>query len=361
MNPPVVAVVGAGIAGLGAAQILSRAGLRVDIFEKSQSLGGRIASRQIEGCIIDHGAQYIKPSSSPLETLMLERLPTDDLAQISLPVQIYTEDGQILPPEAEAESELKYSYHNGLTMLPKLLFSSLPAELVTLHFDTEAKMAAETEEGVSLYGDSGQELIKADAAALTMPVPQAADLLVESGLQMRSLRETLDRVRSLRDVEYNSCLSVVLGYPPNIPTPPYYALLAQNRSSHLLWLAFEQCKSPLRAPKGESILIAQLGPLYSRWCFAEEEPMVVGRTINELHLLFGETYDSPVWSHVTRWKYSQPRGMVSFSEANPHDMLSSIWVSGDGTRPDSGRIHQAYSAGLEAAQAILQRLDWKSE
>jgi predicted NAD/FAD-dependent oxidoreductase len=41
-----VAIIGAGMAGLSCARRLLAAGVRVDVFEKSRSTGGRLATRR---------------------------------------------------------------------------------------------------------------------------------------------------------------------------------------------------------------------------------------------------------------------------------------------------------------------------
>ena len=57
-----VVIIGAGLAGLRCAQILSNAGLNVVIVEKSDRVGGRLSSFAINGFIIDEGFQLINPS-----------------------------------------------------------------------------------------------------------------------------------------------------------------------------------------------------------------------------------------------------------------------------------------------------------
>ena len=53
-----VTVVGAGMAGLACARTLAAAGLSVRVYEREQSVGGRIASRADENGAFDFGAQY---------------------------------------------------------------------------------------------------------------------------------------------------------------------------------------------------------------------------------------------------------------------------------------------------------------
>ena len=104
---------------------------------------------------------------------------------------------------------------------------------------------------------------------------------------------------------YQSCLTVLLGYTAPAPLPPAYALLAADRTCPLLWLAFEQTKGPSRAPHDEAILIAQLGPEISHDLYAAPDTDVLNVTLHELKTLFGDTYATPAWQQVKRWRYSQ--------------------------------------------------------
>lgn len=54
-----VAVIGGGIAGLGAAYTLKRAGVDVTVFESAPEAGGRIRSQQWGGAWVDRGAEFI--------------------------------------------------------------------------------------------------------------------------------------------------------------------------------------------------------------------------------------------------------------------------------------------------------------
>ncbi|HEY7771960.1 MAG TPA: FAD-dependent oxidoreductase [Marinagarivorans sp.] len=53
-----IAVIGAGVAGLTLARECKRRGARVQVFEKSRSVGGRLANRRLSWATVNMGAQY---------------------------------------------------------------------------------------------------------------------------------------------------------------------------------------------------------------------------------------------------------------------------------------------------------------
>ncbi len=59
-----VAVIGAGLAGLAAAEELARAGADLDVFEARDRVGGRVWSSRFGDDTIEHGAEFILPGST---------------------------------------------------------------------------------------------------------------------------------------------------------------------------------------------------------------------------------------------------------------------------------------------------------
>ncbi len=346
-----VAIVGAGMAGLAAARRLTAAGRRVVILEKSPGVGGRVATRRVDGCIVDHGAQVIKPDGSPLADVMFHELPTADLVEVLAPVRIVGPDAEILPVDPHYTAQRAFTYRDGMTTLPKLLVEALPADLFTLKLRTRIGTIEEDRDGFLLRDEQGTELLRAESVVLTPPAPQAADLLAASRLQNTALTRT--RIDALRSVPYHSCLTVLLGYTsPALPAPAY-ALLAADRTQPLLWLAFEQTKGSSRVPPGSAVLVAQLGPQVSQEFYGAPEEEVFDLTLRELRTLFGDAYACPEWRQLKRWRYSHPRGMADFATVNPSPTASRLVVCGDALRPENGRVYQAYSSGLAAADLLL--------
>ncbi len=61
-EPTDVLIVGAGLAGLRASQLIREAGLSVRLIESADAVGGRVRSHTIDGFIVDEGFQLINPS-----------------------------------------------------------------------------------------------------------------------------------------------------------------------------------------------------------------------------------------------------------------------------------------------------------
>jgi monoamine oxidase len=67
---PAAVVVGAGLAGLAAADELDRAGCDVTVLEARDRVGGRVHSRRLEnGAVVEMGAEFILPGSTVTEEL----------------------------------------------------------------------------------------------------------------------------------------------------------------------------------------------------------------------------------------------------------------------------------------------------
>jgi phytoene dehydrogenase-like protein len=65
-----VLVIGAGLAGLAAAQELTRAGLQALVLEREEEPGGRARSEEWEGCTIELGASFVTPAYRRLRRLI---------------------------------------------------------------------------------------------------------------------------------------------------------------------------------------------------------------------------------------------------------------------------------------------------
>ena len=164
-----VAVIGAGMAGLACAGALHRAGATVTLFDKSRRVGGRLATRRVDGLLFDHGAQYATARDPAFAETM----------------QAMAAAGQAAPWPAAGEG--RWCGVPGMSALAGHMeqegIGTLHAgrHVAFLHRDGEGwrvrhRDAADTRPG--LVSDAGGELAGPfDRVAVALPAPQAAGLL----------------------------------------------------------------------------------------------------------------------------------------------------------------------------------------
>ena len=61
MKQPSILILGAGLAGLSAAETLSDAGLGAVLLEAKSEVGGRTYSERLDGAVIERGAEFYHP------------------------------------------------------------------------------------------------------------------------------------------------------------------------------------------------------------------------------------------------------------------------------------------------------------
>src|SRR6266581_9116957 len=167
-----IAIIGAGSSGLAAAHILQDAGHTVTLFEEHTEVGGRAATRQRQGFIYDHGAQYIKGGSPISTSLITERFYVNDLIDIAKPVWIFDQHGHIAQGDPAQNADPKWNYRSGLHTFAKCMAEGLHISLQTL-----ITRFQQTTTGWHLSNISGQSLGTFARLLVTLPAPQAINLI----------------------------------------------------------------------------------------------------------------------------------------------------------------------------------------
>lgn len=320
-----IGIIGAGISGLAAGRVLKASGHEPVIFEKSRGVGGRCATRRIEGYTFDHGATSIAPRGRALEQVMLEELPTQDLVRIELP--IFTHSAlRVAAGDVNRGKAPRFVYRQGISQLAKLLASGLDVRL------------QHQVENIHKEGDGYQICDESfDALIATPPIPQTTALLWQ-----------LNEKRPTANVSYRSCISVMLGYARPLPSS-YHAIIDVEQRHPLAWLSVESSKCPGRAPEGHTALVLQFSSGYSLEHYAADDAFLISTAISFVSRLYGSEWHEPEVRDVKRWKYSQPEGFAAMDSVNRSG--DRLILAGDGFM--GPRIEEAYESGVVAARQIL--------
>jgi predicted NAD/FAD-dependent oxidoreductase len=338
-----IAVVGAGVAGVGVADACRDTPTEVTLFDKARGISGRAATRRKHGCRYDHGANYIKPGEDTWVDGLLGELGSDGLADIELPVWTHDADGAIA--EGRGDEGRKWTYERGITQFAKRVRARSGA---TVHTETRIEsIAREATDRWSLTDTDGESYGPFDAVVLTPPAPQTAELLAATDWE----DERLDRLHvAVDDVAFRTIRTVLLHYPFELDRP-WYALVNPDREHPVGWLSREECK-PGHVPDGESLLVVQMAPDWSVEHY--DEPLdsasdAVASLVADL--LDDDRLVDPDWVDDQGWRYALPDSSIDAEDARCAEDAG-LYVAGDWVAGE-GRVHLAFENGRTVGGRVI--------
>ncbi|MBD2386372.1 NAD(P)/FAD-dependent oxidoreductase [Cylindrospermum sp. FACHB-282] len=288
-----IAVIGAGMAGLVCAQQLSLAGYSVVVVEKSRGLGGRVATRRLQGTVADHGTCYLKPKGELLQRFV-ELLEKRQIIEVwTDKVEQFNSDSRL----TTQNSALCYVAPEGMSAIAKFLAQGLDILL-----NQRAIAINPTPENTwRLTLESSNAEITAKAVVVAIPAPQALALLAP-------LSETIldaEFLDNLGSVEFSPSISVMAGYPPTSqPFPNWKALTFVNHAD-LAWIGLDSSKRP--HPQ-QPHFVLQSSANFAQLHLETQDLQPIGKYMLQkaaealsLPWLF-----NPDWLQVHRWRYAFP-------------------------------------------------------
>ena len=307
-----VVVVGAGIAGLCAADRLAAAGRQVLVLDKARGVGGRMATRRVGAAVCDHGAQFFTVRGEDFGGLVAA---AGDSAAVTTWCEGFVQaaaDGSLVPA---GDGHPRWRGVKGMTDLPKWLAARLAAVdgpgRCEIRTNVKVTSLAADGDGVwlAVEGAPGRrEMIAARGAIVTAPVPQALDLMRDGGMLGGAGSVAADTRRLLETVAYDPCfaLMVVLDRPSRVP-PPGGIQFAPG-SEPVAWLADNFQKGVSSVP---SLTVHATGG-FSREHF-DAPPDDVARLLLDAvrPWIDGDPASAVVERSLHRWKFALPTTLVS--------------------------------------------------
>ena len=341
-----IAVIGAGMAGVTCARTLVQAGHTVTLFEKSSSLGGRMATRDSAFGSFDHGAQYFT-ARDPRFVMALETSPRLVKRWSANTVQVINEVGQISTPSAPV-SEPHWVGVPGMSSLVAGWAEDLKApsqiELQTRVTQIEPDALKPGHWQLRTEGPDDARHVHSgfNAVLLAIPSPQAQSLLQTSKLAEAWLP-------LLEGVDIAPCWTLMLAFPqamqPDLSTLGPQWSAARSKHHRIAWLARESSK-PGRTPIERWTVQAS-----AEWSqeHLQDDP---ARVQAKLLKAFGEVtgiHAEPAHVDSQRWLYAKTRqtlGQSHLFNAEQGLGLCGDWCQGY-------RVENAFVSGLELALALL--------
>lgn len=319
-----VAIIGAGISGLCAAQALAKGGMNVTIFEKARGVGGRTSTRREHEYTFDHGAQFFTVSDNRFRELVQEWELAGIVAQWNVPIVVLNR-GSSRPG---SDTRQRFVGVPAMNAMARHL-----AEELHVVPNTRIMRCERRDHLWHLFDEKDVESGAFDTVVITTPPEQAIPLLAHSP----SLLATAGTAK------LSPCWALMAAFDRRLHIP-FDGAYVENSS--LAWIVRNGSK-PLRS--SHECWVIHASPKWSE-VHLEHEPQVVADQL--MHSFFEEVGISPTvpkFVRAHRWRYAMvdnPR-----SGACIWDEQMSVGVCGDWCL--AARIEGAATSGLAMAETIL--------
>jgi renalase len=288
-----VVVIGAGLAGSICAKKLANKDYKILILEKSRGVGGRAATRRIEGFPVDHGLQYLKiqPDPAPELAELLQQLCDRQIIE-SWHGNVYelnTEKSLQATPPA-----IRYIAPEGMTAIAKYLCQDLQVRQQCL---VKAIAPEENRQWRVSYESVGGNLnsVRAKAVVITIPAPQSLPILQASNSIPANF------LSQINTVEYSRCIAVMAEYSQNCDLPSWQAVKVID-DSDLAWIALDSNK---RKTPEQPIFVLHSTDRFARDNFDNQDlNSVAQKLLNSAAKSLLPWLDRPEKFQVHRWRYA---------------------------------------------------------
>ena len=305
------------MSGLVAATAIDAAGRSVLVVDKGRAVGGRMATRRIDGAHFDHGAQHYSVRDDRFGPV--HRRWVDDGVATT-----WYQGRSVTQPDRGVEP--RWVGVGGMRRIPEHL-----AEPLDVRLATRVDRLVETD-GSWVVRAGGEEVATARALVLTAPMPQTLELLDASGID-----GDLD---DLRAMTYAATLAVMATLDgPSGLEEGHRAFAA----GPIAWMADNQHKGTSPAP---------CVTIHSSVTFADEHLEDDPDTWAAVLIAEAQTHlaSQVVASKGHRWRYSQPHAPLTegcrFVASDPPLVLAGEIFAG-------AKVEGAVLSGLAAADIIL--------
>ena len=325
VTPPKVVVVGAGMAGLTAAHLLSGVA-EVVVLDKGRGVGGRLATRRVGEATFDHGAQFITTHTDEFAATITKLVGSGVVAPWFR--------GRIGPNGVvDPDGHTRFRGAVSMNAIAKAL-------AVGLNVRTASLVSSLVHDGKSwtVVLADGTEL-KADGIVVTSPVPQTLALLESGGVVL-----TPNDADALAAITYDPCIALmaVLDGPSGLNE----AGAVDPASGPIDWIADNFLKGISAVPA----VTIHATPEFSRTQWDAPDEAITEALLDAAQL---ESSVLPGSVQIQRWRYARPSVEHPERFLRLSDMPPFV-CAGDAF--GGAKVEGAALSGAAAAQAIESAL-----
>jgi renalase len=304
-----VAIIGAGMAGLACARRLADAGVMPVIFDKGRGIGGRLATRRVDGLQFDHGAQYVTARDAGFAAVLR------GLQAVSAAGAWDDGSGQTRLVGLPGMSALARAYAVGLDIR---------------HLAQVTSIRTATKGWTVHIGDIPEPF---DRVVITVPAPQVAGLLGPDH----------PVVATLANVHLAPCLTLMAA----THAPPAF-VVHSDADDPLAWVAQDSSKPGRPQSAGPVTWVAQASPAFSVAHLEEDATAIVARMLPLLCDRLGITPAQITHASAHRWRYARVTMPLGQPFIGTDDTL---FIGGDWCL--GARVEAAWISGDAMGRAVL--------
>lgn len=320
-------VVGAGLAGLAFAQDVQAQGATVRLLDKARGLGGRAATRRLEGARADHGAQFFTARNDRFREIA-ERGVRDGWNAVWSNGFPLFKNGAI---QERPSGHPRYAPLPGMNELPKRLGVGLNvttgATVVQIERSENGVYTARTDNGLSFAGRS-----------LILNLPPVQLLALGAPLLQESDRS------SVSDVRLDPAWTLILRLDSDLPGANWPALEYENHPV-LYWVSRDHTK---REPGSPPVVVVHGSGAWSTVHLEDAKEDVQAALLAALNETVGPV-PAVREAQTHRWRYSQPTRPLG--RPCLWDKERRIGACGDWC--DGARVEGAVQSGWALAGTVL--------
>lgn len=331
-----IVVIGAGVAGLSAARALQDAGREVRVLEKARGVGGRCATRRIEGQPVDSGVAWFHGSDASFLAVFQEFSPDEVLD--GWPRRVVG-SGPPCHPHGLDAGQRRFALRDGASALPKRLAQGLDVRLNT-------RVHAVTAHADHLRVRTEDTTYDAEHVVFTLPAEQSSELLagLEPDREVSAVRFLLGRVGSV------ACLTVLALYDLDRPDPGFDVNLPPL-GGPLALIAHDSTK---RTDPRFRALVLQASPAWSREHLERDPEAWSAALLDAAAEQVGPWVRSPRARQAHRWRYARVAPALALrSPVLLGSGSAKVALTGEAFHEGTG-VQGAFLAGRRAAARLLE-------
>lgn len=319
-----VLIIGAGLAGLTAAQTALDLGRSVTVLDKGRGVGGRLATRRIDGATLDHGAQFFTVRGDAFRTVVDEAI-ADGLVDVWCHGFEHT-DGYP-----------RYFGTRGMNAVAKWLADRVRASGGEILTSTRIASIAADEAGWRLTTDESDSMTAADVV-VTAPVPQTLELLDAGEVVMDG------HVRSeLESVSYKPTLALLVTLDgPSALAPP--GGIQRTEDDLFTFIADNQQKTV----SATSALTFHVNGTVSGDRWDDDPAAVIADLLRDAQPWIGDAKVLEV--QLKKWKYAGPLTLLPDPCVVACTEPGHLILAGDAFA--GPKVEGAFNSGLAAGQTV---------